>query len=641
MASNVLAKKFSPAFHYWKCSVRSNKKMIIILTALHMIAAPAVFISAIMSTWMTGRTSDSEIYIVIGTITTAVAVFMGIFIAISSFNCLHKKSVVDMKLSLPMTTDQRFFSDYLSGLFTYLAPFLAAQVISLLLAAFGLFFMEGRTFYRENYYGDLTPYVCDYFGEAAPQLLKLVLGMTLVMLMLYTLTVLITICCGNKFECIAYSIGINVVIPVTILMVTVSMFEGIFGIDPDLNAFRIFMATSPAGGVFSSVLWAFDGEDYISDYMNPFIWMALFFLMTALMGAVAFILHRGRRAEQVSKPFVFKLAYYIIITGVMFCFCAVFTMAGSFIPAIITTAVIYMIAEIVTNRGFKNFKFSIIKYIATMAAAYAIIAIGQATDGFGALHRVPSSMTVASVEIGYHGIYNDFSMPGTNGVVLKDRDNIKAVIDAHKTILKEYDENLRVSSSMYSNSGLRSGRYSYYDDNVIYKYTIPIKYRLINGGVIEREYYYVLTKDVNEILSAIDYTDEYKEQLAKFYSDRIKGWGEEYAVTLEASKKSETYNSYTSSNVRLSRVDRSSRESNGYKEKSIRYLYENNFFERFAEAYSTDIMEISPSNYSLSDKDNRYTVYYLENGLKDIRIPKSFGNSLRVLSEYGFLTVAV
>ena len=47
----------------------------------------------------------------------------------------------------------------------------------------------------------------------------------LAMLMLYTVTVLITVCCGSKFESIAYTILVNGLLPMTVMCVTFSVFD--------------------------------------------------------------------------------------------------------------------------------------------------------------------------------------------------------------------------------------------------------------------------------------------------------------------------------------------------------------------------------------------------------------------------------
>ncbi|MCH5349965.1 MAG: hypothetical protein J1E40_11625, partial [Oscillospiraceae bacterium] len=144
------SKGYSPMLHYWKSNVKANIRMMVILTILHFTATPLVLLSLIIGAYTSSYDTETfaETFLTIGIFTTLIAGFLGIFIAIGSFNCLHKRSVVDMKLSLPLTSAQRFVSDFLSGLFVYLVPFLCVQTISLILGGYGLKFMEGKTFHH-------------------------------------------------------------------------------------------------------------------------------------------------------------------------------------------------------------------------------------------------------------------------------------------------------------------------------------------------------------------------------------------------------------------------------------------------------------------------------------------------------------
>lgn len=640
MTSKVSNNNFSPVLHNWKCNVRSSKKTAIISTILHMLAAPVVFLAMIISIYTAGDIDGAEVYAVIGVITTCIAGFMGIIIAVDSFKCLYKRSVVDMRLSLPLTADQRFVSNFLSGLFTYIVPFLTAQVFSLLFAGYGLLFMEGRTFYHTGYdYATkeriLVPYVCDVFSEAMPMLLKLILCGILVMLMLYTLSVLVTVCCGSQFESIGYAIIINAVIPLTILMITLSMFNDIYGVDPAKNAVQVFMVTSPAGGIYTAFEWV-TGELFSDMAMNHIVWVALFFLVTVIFGALAFFLYRKRRAEQVSKPFVFKLLYYIIITGGIFCiFSACYIADVSIIPTVIITAVAYMILEVITNRGFKRFWFSGIKYIATMLAAFLIIFVSQKTDGFGALWRVPSEITVSSVEIYYPGFYGDFSgVAGRDSVTLTDKENIKAIIAAHKEVLAEYKEYTSGTSDYYDPA---SGRYyttEKYTRGASLNGSLTIKYHLAGGRILEREYYSHFSPNVADILSGIDLTEEYKTQIADRYRTKIKGWSEEYSKLIEYDR-SNNQTGYLSNNVKLSYELASYAVKNHDEGISMYYLYNHNFFDQLADAYANDIMAINEDNYYHSELADNYSLdftgfYY------GLSVPGSFKNTLDLLSAFDF-----
>ncbi len=534
-------KRLSPALHNWRQNVLGDKKLFIILAILHLIAAPAVILAMIISVY-TGQ-KEIDAYAVIGTLTTGLAGFLGIFPAVDSFSCLHNKSVVDMRLSLPLNAKQRFFSNYFSGLFTYVAPFLGAQVVSLLLTGYGLIFMEGRTFYHEYFEnGRLVrqPFVCDYFSYAAPMLLKLILCGLLAMLMLYTVTVLITVCCGSKFESIAYTILVNVLLPLTVICVTFSIFDNLYGISPEIPMLKIISFTSVAGAIVVALDWSMAGEMFYGaeDLFDYGVWAAVYFLIIAALCGLAFFLYRKRRAEQVSKPFVFKLAYYITITCAMFCMVALLLNEADFglFPAVIITAIVYMIFEVVTNRGFKRFWLSIIKYSATFLAAFGIIWLGDKTDGFGAVSRVPLPVTVTSAEVSgyavtgaygifdynnwYAGIYDseiradEFFADIYKPLVFTDKENIETIIDAHNALIDFYNK-YKIDESFSL-----GGKDQNLMDNASKQGGISIRYHLAGGGTLERDYY-CLDSAAQDILMRLDLTDEYKSQTAERFKKYI------------------------------------------------------------------------------------------------------------------------
>ncbi len=639
---NKNVKKISPPLHNWKQNVKGSKKLAVILTVLHMVAMPALLLSAIISIYSGAGFYVSDGIILIAVLTTALAGFMGIFAAVDSFSCLHNKTVVDMKLSLPMTAAQRFVSNFLSGLFTYIVPFLTAQVFSLLFALYGRLFMEGRTFYHVWYDGSgrrETPYVCEGFADALPMLIKLIAGGLLAMLMLYTVTVLITTCCGSKFESIAYTILINVLIPATILCVTYSIFDGLYGFDPSMPAVKLIMYTSTAGGILAAMDWASGSTGgnllgYATNgSMHYGVWAFVYILIIAALFALAFFLYRKRRAEQVSKPFVFKLVYYITVTCGTFCLVSLLT--DEVFPAIIITAVVYMIFEVVTNRGFKRFWLSIIKYICTFIAAAVLIFVGQKTEGFGSVYRVPAAAAVTSAEIYYEGFYGDFAPIGNNfygneaPIVIKDKENIKTIISAHKTAVLDYKER----GNKYGTDDV-----NFYLNSIPYK-PLSIKYNLIGGGSLYRRYN-GLCSEAMEILTALDVSEEYKTRVAEIYRESILEVPVKYENIIEAARQhNEEYR------VKLVAYTRNRILTNDdFTKVSVSSLCERGFYEQLADAYCKDIMAINEENYFRSELKNVWTLYtcssdgdsYYSTDAPALSVPESFENTVALLEIFDF-----
>ena len=524
--------------------------------------------------------------------------------------------------------------------------------------------MEGRTFYHEFFEnGDIVrqPFVCDYFSYTAPALLKLILCGLLAMLMLYTVTVLITVCCGSKFESIAYTILVNVLLPMTVMCVTFSVFDNLYGISSDVPMLKVISFTSVAGAIVVALDWSIGGGVFsgIEEWINYGVWAAVYFLIIAALCALAFFLYRKRRAEQVSKPFVFKLAYYITITCAVFCIVSLLLSSSDFglLPAVIITAIVYMIFEVVTNRGFKRFWLSIIKYAATFLAAFGVIWLGDKTDGFGAVSRVPLPVTVISAEVsGYaaSGAYGHFDysswyasiLDSENRIdnffsdiyeplVFTDKENIGTIIDAHNALIDFYNEYKAEEAFSFG------GKYQKLMDNAASQGTIDIRYHLAGGGTLER-HYSCYDSAAQEILMRLDLTEEYvqKSQTAERYRKHILEIPEIYKAEMEKAQKNpellqnyngkkRIYEAYASSGIVKD-------DTAGI---SIDSLCRRGFYEQLAEAYAKDIMAINEENYYYSELHNIWRVNLtgdMRYGQAAVSVPESFSNTVELLEYFDF-----
>lgn len=629
MTSKVSNKKFSPVLHNFECGLKSKTKLAAIIAILHFTAAPAVILALIVSIYV--KQPSIETFTLIGIVTTALAGFLGIFLAIDSFSCLHTKSVVDMRLSLPLTADQRFLSNYLSGLVMYVGPFLAAQVLSLLEIVYGFIFMEGRTFlaYKgTDQYGIPTyyEYTCEYFSVALPILLKLILCGVLTMLMLYTLTVLVTVCCGSKFESIAYTILINIVIPLTILFSYMSMFSDLYGVSAVGIIARLIMHTSPAGGIAAAIFWT-AGTPYVGNRQIEIesyaLWAVIYFLLTAAMGATAFFLYRKRRAEQVSKPFAFKLIYYIVSSAAIFALYSLFYGSDmDFAPIVIITAVVYLSLEVAANRGYKKIWLSGIRYVGVMTASVLIVFVAQKTEGFGMVTRVPDASKVESIDIHYNGFYDtmgnqyvliNFDDVFERSIKITDRENINTIVTAHQNIVdtRKYEQNDLPGSG------------------------ISVCYNLKSGRKLMR-YYSPVTAESAELLRKIDLSDEYKTQVAEMYKEIILEGKETYlnyknmfARSAEDTSGWTAHLQHKEGRISVYTETVSSKELIGVR---ISALIDKNFFEQLAEAYAKDIMSINEENYFMSECRNVYNLFVCNSS---ITVPESFVNTMELLEYFG------
>ncbi len=525
------ANKTSAAMHNAKLVLKDNAKVMILITALHLMAVPLVLITAAMHVSSGQGQGVNEGFAVLGVITTAVAGLLGISIAINNFSYLFKKTDVDMIYSLPISKKHKFLSDYITGLIAYVVPFIAVQILSSIIIVILHFAYDGKTF---NYpstdeFGNHLTYVCEMFGLAMPYYFKLVLIGIIVMVMLYTVTVLVLTCCGSAFECIFYNILLNAAIPVTIVIFAELLFRDLYGVVASYKFQWLLFATSPAGGAIGAFIKIMYGTN--SSNIIPLAISLLTF--TIIYFTSAYFLYMKRKAEDVGKPFVFKIVYYIAMTLTVFCIGMLYMNSDmSVVIAIIITAVLYLIMEMVTNRGLKKVWMSAIRYGLTIGLVYGFVFIFNTTEGLGSIQRMPSANNISKVMVHYsdtEGLqtdihyYSDYTILNsttnkmendTRYVPLTSKDSIEKVLKLHKNVIDEYKQYHEYDGFDAFYAGMTISVDN--GEKVLIRDVedIEIIYYLKNGQKIIRQYPNLSIENV-KLLEEISFSDDYKAQMEK------------------------------------------------------------------------------------------------------------------------------
>ena len=431
--------------------VNQNKKMTIVTCILYALGIPLSMLTAMLELFFESHRKDSaimktldnmnlEFYTAIGMVFLSIAVFMGMFAAINSFTELHQKTKVDMLYSLPLTGRQRFFSDYLGGCLVYIVPY----VISVLLGWIIMF-----CFAPFIKWGDSASFSSfgDFMGEWGKMYLLASFGLLLLMLLYYTLSTFVTICCGTLFECIYTNFLLNCLIPGTVALVIAIVCSEV-SLDFEYT-WHIVGYMSPIGGlIYLGILLSGDldpGYDMISSaydfraaqftlhQMLPSYlrWALIILLVTAALLVLSWQLYIRRKSESVGKPFVYILVYYVMLTLVTISILCIME-ANVYGPVILFAAIIYFIMEVIRKRGFKRFWLSVITYIVTVGVSVGLFFAVVKTDCFGRTRYVPSPLTISSVVL-------EFSTENTNNrYVLEytDRDVISKVTSLHREIVE-------------------------------------------------------------------------------------------------------------------------------------------------------------------------------------------------------------
>lgn len=620
-------KFFSKAMlHNGRQNVITNFKLMVIIFILHIMAMPMLIISAMIQMFENGKAYDLDIYAVIAVFTTGMGAAAGLICALSVFSYLYKKTDVDMRMGLPMSTSQRFVSDFLSGLFIYIVPFAAAQIITWILMLIGHLGFDGKTFYTysgDNHAEIVSSWTCDLFSTAAPYLWRGIIGGILLMIMFYTVTVFVASLCGNIFESIGYNILLNVLVPLVAYMIICAVMTNADGVSIDRYAYKAISLCGPFGGVAGLVmsLNAIFYEDDISVYSAYYTypqWCLLFLLIIVLLVIGTYLIYRKRKAEDTGKPVVFGAFYHVILTLSMFCICYAFLVddGSEIVPMLIITAVVYLVFHVVRNRGFGHILKGIAAYVITIVVAAGTFLLIEKTEGFGIGTYVPDPASVKCVYIPYTGFNEQsqgelayFDIYSKTPTKLTQPENIQTVTDMHK----RYIELMK-------------------NDQLDYDFSqqIEVIYKLKTGKTVFR--FITLDEESIKKLMAMDTTDDLRTARADDIENRLG----EFAKTADNYRLDKDKNNvevYESYSVVLSpqwKYNENGQSADG----SISVLYSSlpaDFTDNLAKALRNDIMNETEENYYKCDLPG----YQLSVGYVNIDIMGDYTAAIEYLRSCG------
>ena len=493
--------------------ILENKKVLIINFVLELLGLPMLSIVGLIGMFYDEHLDDTSQYynitvllipfIMISAGTIIISLLLGFVLALFHFNYLYRKPVVDMHYSLPLSNTQRFFSDYLSGLSIYLVPVFIAIILSFIILGVGSVFIDMKEFW-----------------QVVPNIFKAGLIVLVGMVMLYTISVFSIVFCGSTFEAIFSIIATNTMIPATIACVWLAIITtssyGMVG--ESIFYSPVFTATSPFGAVIFFFMYISDGIDDIITYgMNSYYnsmyirWMIVAFIVIAVYLAAAFLLYKLRKAESVSKPYVYKAFFYAISTMAVFCIISLLIASGiniivAAVAGIIICGIGWFIMEVIARRGFKRFWTAPIGFAAAVCGVFLICGICKVTDGFGAPRHVPATISVESVSI---SSYDSNILPHRyNDISFRDKDVIKAVTAFNKDAV---DRHFKFDKYSYNSISDIDTDYDRYDSQ-----RVEITYQTIYGSTVKREYTvmsYMLSDVVEAILTSDEYAEHASEQI--------------------------------------------------------------------------------------------------------------------------------
>lgn len=512
-ATRSTMKSRTPFLTNFRLNILKNKKFLAAISIMSLLGLPLISIVVSLLATEPVNNAPHMVLLFVGFFCIGISILCGIAIAVNTFSYLYKKSEVDMIHSLPIKRITKFLSDFLSGLAIYILPIFLSYVLStiiLLITGNTITNMHEIVFNKNN--------AVLYF--------QIIFASILCMTLIYSLSVFVLNCCGTIFESIINIILINLVIPGAFASVSTMFFSSIYGIQSYLD--QIIPAigyTSPVGAVIYLVTES--NTNYYIDVsysINGIVfakWAVMFSLFTILIITDSLYMNIKRKAEDVSKPYVFKILYYVTLTTIILAISLIARFDTDTIIAVVIFAfIIYMIFEVVTNRGFKKFYISIAKFAITGIIIFMVAFASDISNGFGIEKKVPDISSIKSVEVGYDG-YKNVSMSYTfyninnyeKSYVYEQKDIIEKITTLHKHILDTY------YSGKYDQNELKS-EYYYYNcsdgENCSEEcqgpqYEVSFKYHMKTGNTISRTYR--LTFEELKELWVLDNTPQMAERM--------------------------------------------------------------------------------------------------------------------------------
>ena len=407
-------------------NLKQHKKLAIINIVMELLGLPVLAVLLIISMYYENEDVHSSNFerildtasgiMIVSVIAIMISIFLGIVIALFHFSYLYRKSLVDMDHSLPLNATQKFFADYLSGLAMYIVPVFGAIILSF--AILGI--------------GSLITDMSLAWDEVVPVVFKSGWIVVVSMIQIYTISIFAISFCGSTFEAIFSIISFMAMIPATVASIYGSVVSSnSFGISFNgLFINYLFISTSPIGHL-SPFISSLENALTAAAYTK---WIIITILVTLIYLTAAYFLIRFRKAESVSKPYVYKAYFYAMMAMAVFCTISLLGSSGFFaLPAIILCGIGWFIMEVITRRGFKKFWTVPIGFVITLVFTFGIIKIGKVTDGFGASKHLPSAVSVSSMKMTVRDYVTDLK--------IKDKDVIKAALKINKEMIdRHYNE---------------------------------------------------------------------------------------------------------------------------------------------------------------------------------------------------------
>ncbi|MBQ5335897.1 MAG: hypothetical protein J6W65_00455, partial [Oscillospiraceae bacterium] len=234
------------------------------------------------------------------------AILVGAVIALKNYSYLLNRNKTDMEMSLPLSRKQMFLADYFSGLLVYILPYLIIVVFTL-----PIWFISSPTEDVPSSY--LLPgYRSQVYIPEPGFILMAELFIFIAMLFVYTFTVMISTCCGNAVNAVAYLILSNAAI-----VTAASLIKTIIG-SCSLNDFYYMNVTyeaerlCPAGSLWHVIRYLEDYTELSGSVSGEINWIICTLVSCTVCFFAALLIFWRRKPEDTGKNIIVVPLFYIV-----------------------------------------------------------------------------------------------------------------------------------------------------------------------------------------------------------------------------------------------------------------------------------------------------------------------------------------
>ncbi|MBP0963442.1 MAG: hypothetical protein J6Q99_04025, partial [Oscillospiraceae bacterium] len=476
--------------------------------------------------------------------TTAILVCMAVFlmalvIGLSQFGYLHSKKAVDVYHELPLNRSTLAIANILTGFATVMIP-LAANYL-LVLAV-----------------GTVKWIINPLFPIIAGGLFLDLLCWAVVVFAVLCIIAFVAVQVGSIFDNFLFSCELLVLFP-AIIYLTINLFQhmlrGYTFVD---NDFRWILYTSPI--TLMAEHYAAGGEGLTDPrYLRAFVVVFVWLLIALLLLWATTKLYRKRPSELAESSTSRKpLAQLGVLAGTYIggslCGLLFSEISGrmderwSFVIwTVIFSALIYILAQVILQRGFKGVGKSLLPGAVTVGVI-AVFCIILATGGLGYESRVPAAADVKTVTIDYRGRYGDNTLILADTKTPYEDDSMPGVTFYRYNSKRDVDlDSPEAIAAVQRLHMIASDRSLDEQDNGNRYWTSQIKivYTLQNGRRMIRTYDYRELGAVKTQLLALENTDEFKREthpvflmdskaFSSFVVQDALGFGEKAVVSNQA-----------------------------------------------------------------------------------------------------------